>query len=316
VSSVEPDSFEVGEGNFWLIYDPEHAQPNSAQVDSYVVFSSQTSNDGNTHCSYTTIPDWPSGSFMPPGKFPPNWIDDGDIHIHNWFSNLNDLEYEGAFTLDHIDVDVWESEEDCSQGSSPSDLPCHSLAVFEDTNRPLQITAAHKQEGDFDSDWVTIDWWNSFETTNIPDIVPPSSHWTTSCYNTENGFVVSPERGFVSTKSKSDNFTIHLRSEPVSSLGPVTVQFQTSPLTPPTVTFVLANGDSASSIEFDNTNWDDPVRIFLKYKTDGETNFNIVATGGGYDIPFILLNKQNSPQTETRSASFRAVSCVHGQVGL
>jgi len=207
------------------------------------------------------------------------------------------------------------SEQDCAVFGGP-DIPCVRLATHQDTNIPAATQFAHqKHPKSFDSDWLSFNWFSSFDKDDVPAIELPETQWTTKCYNTENGFKVDPERGFVSTTAGRDSFTLQLTAKPIESLGSVRVNFQVSGVSDSTVLFQKADGTDANGLLFDSSNWNVPVTIHLKHVKDGETYFNIVATGGGYDIPYVMSSKQNHPQTETRSSSFRVLTCAHGQAG-
>jgi len=162
---------------------------------------------------------------------------------------------------------------------------------------------------------MSFNWWTSFSTNNVPVVAVPNAAWTTKCFNSENGFNVVQERGFVSTASGRDNFTISLTAKPIDGLGSVNITFQIAGLSTPSVQFQKEDGSNADGMTFDASNWNTPVSIFLKYLKDGETYFNVAAVGGGYDIPYVLSNNQNSPQTETKSSTLRVVTCANGQVG-
>jgi len=269
--------------------------------------------------SYSTLADWSgSGNFAPPGKFPPQWMGDNGLPtMNNWFLFPSNMNYIGASNWRNIAVDRWDSQNMCTVFDQPP-TPCVRVATKKGTSIPVATQFAHqKKPHSFESDWLTFDWWTEFGTTDVPDIAPPAAQWTTTCYNSENGFVVDPERAFVSTPFGMDNFTIRLSDDgrPVGSLGDVHVKFLPTNFAQAKVQFLLENGADANTLVFNANNYKTPVKIFVKYLREGETYFNVIATGGGYDIPYILTQGQRQPQRETKSAAFRAVTCLHGIVG-
>jgi len=313
-----PDN-SVNYGEFWLIYSPTGAQPGTTQASTYVVFSRKADADGTSYCSYTTIPDWSGGTFTPPSYFPSHWVSKGTITISNWFLFPNDMAYTGSDMWGNNLVDRWDSVSTCRLFGGPP-IPCTRLATLNQTSVPYAVQFGHqKKPNSFESDWLSVDLWTYFSTTdtNISSISPPEALWPSKCYNFENSLEVSPQRGYVSTASGMDNFTVNLpeNARPVDGLDPVTIQFQTSGSTPSCVDFLLENGGSANGLQFTSSNWKTPVRIFLKYLNDGETYFTIVATGGGYDIPYILFPNQKGPEKNTKTGSLRAIACANGIVG-
>jgi len=227
------------------------------------------------------------------------------------------MSYKGSDTWGNKLVDRWDSVSTCRLFGGPP-VPCTRLATLTQTSVPYAVQFGHqKKPNSFESDWLSFDLWTYFSTTdpNISSITPPEAAWPSKCYNFENSLVVSPQRGYVSTASGMDNFTLNLpeNARPVDELGPVTIQFR--PTGSSCVAFMLENGSNADGLQFTTSNWKTPVRIFLKYLHDGETYFNIVATGGGYDIPYILLPNQKDPEKDTKSGSMRAIACANGIVG-
>jgi len=315
----EGDTSAVEAGEFWLIYAPQGADPGSVQSDSFVEFSRMNITYNGTmtsYCSYTTRPDWPSGTLEPPGKFPGHWIVAGEIQLSNWFDFSSEImEYTGTGVWRGINVDHWESESTCAIfGEDP--LPCARLATPEndDTTPVANVMAYEKTPNSFESDWISFDWWNSFEAI-APQISLPFPAWTTTCYNHENGFLILPEHGFVVTPTETDNFTVALTARPVASLGPVTVTFKVGTKCVGCIAFQSAAGYTITSISFDDTNWNIPQLVFLKYLKDGETHFTLTATGGGYDIPHARSMKQTGPEIGTRSYSIRVQTCANGVAG-
>jgi len=316
--NVVPQSsdFAGDYGEFWLIYAPVGAQPGTSQASSYLVFSMFKSFDDTEYCSYTTTGGWSTSYFSPPSYFPPQWISNDSISMSNWFSFPDDMVYQGPSTWRSQKVDLWSSSSTCVVFDLPPQ-PCTRLATTQGGNTPVAVQFSHeKHPHSFENDWISFDWWTSFSTDNIPVINPPVGPWPTKCYNAENGFEVSPVRGYVSTPFGMDNFTLTLPSnaKPISGLGPVTIHFELSGPDPPAVRIVLANGNNADGLQFTTANWNSPVRIFMKYLSDGETYFNIIATGGGYDIPYIL-SPNLQPSNNTKSSAMRVLTCLHGQVG-
>jgi len=231
-----------------------------------------------------------------------------------WFDySSTPMVFSGAGTWRDVLVDLWDSVKTCTLFGKPP-VPCTRLATRTNTADFVANQFAHqKAPNSFESDWISFDWWAAFtaETATLP--LPTS--WVTKCYNTENGLLVSPEQGYVSTPQGMDNFTLALRTPPIVGLPPVKVTFSTGVSCNNCVQFVLADGSSANNLVFTANNWNIPVPIFLKYLTDGETYFYIVAVGGGYDVPHVDSEYQTTPQTSTRSASLRVLTCVHGVPG-
>lgn len=319
--SVVPQSdvSSVESGEFWLIFAPPGAVTGSSQSQNFVLFARRnlTANGKTTsYCTYTTHPDWPTGTLAPPGKFPPHWHVDGKVLMSGWIDFGSDtMTYSGTGIWRNIDVNHWESVRTCSLfGEDP--IPCARLATpVDDDNTPAATVIAHqKTPNTFESDWISFDWWTSFEAT-APSINLPFGDWTKNCYNRENGFVLAPEHGYVTTPSAMDNFTVVLTSSPIASLGPVNVQLKVERSCTNCIQFQSANGSPLSRLTFDATNWNVPQQVFLKYLKDGEVYFTLTGTGGGYDIPLVSSLKQTGPEIGTRSYSVRALACSNGVAG-
>jgi len=314
-SIVAPSGSFAETGEYWIVFSPEGADSGTPQANTYVMFKSLTSAANKSYCSYTTMPDWPTGTFQPPGKFPPQWINSNyKVDLSNWFAFPSDMTYAGSSVWRGVPVDVWNSDSACSLFGHPP-VPCTQLATKKGTNIPAATSYSHqKKPNSFESDWISFDWWSEFDTVDVPDIDLPETSWTTKCYNNENGLKVNPERAFVSTTFGMDNFTLQLTSRPINGLGSIAIKFV--PVKPnPTVSFLLEDGRIADGLSFDSSSWNVPVRIFLKYLSEGETYFTIVATGGGYDIPHISSTRQSNPAIDTRSYSLRALTCANGIPG-
>jgi len=232
--------------------------------------------------------------------------------LGNWFNIPDNLVYKGI----QGGYDSW-SEPGCDK-QHPGAV-CEDILAVTNTTTPYKITTSYEARPHrFEHNWWLQDTWTAWNPGKhlVQRYLP--AKWETTCYNEDNGFTVNPVRGYVSTKSGMDNFTVVLAAKPVASQGNVTLKFvygvgQCTKC----VTFVLANGQSADGITFDAKTWKTPVTVYLKYLSDGETYFFITATGGGYGISHWYYDGRfdGSPQQRTISYSMRSLTCANGIPG-
>lgn len=301
-------------GDFLLVYSPKGAEAGTIHSSSYVIFQHVLAGD-QSYCSYSTVPLWSGTSIEPPGIFPAHWVTStGSIEMLNWFLFPSDMAFVEVSELRGIDVEEWVSNKECTPFGST--IPCNYLAVTEGSSTPIATQTAHeKSPFSFESNWISYDYWTDYGSTNVPHVTPPQD-WTSQCSNSENGLSIFPQRAFVSTPAGMDSFTVSLQTNgrPVKSMGSVTVRIQVA-TSPATVEFVLDNGATANSIEFTHDNWNVPVTVHLKYLTPGTTQFQLVASGGSYSIPYILSKFQRVASVDVRSATLIAYACEKGVVG-
>jgi len=260
---------------YYLIYSPPFAQPNSSSVNGFTLFSLNPEVYPG-RCWYQTPP------FTQTGPFPSQWLA-GSGEIGPLFYFPTELEYKGKVDDNGIEAERWDSTQTCTMRSmNIGPIPCFSYLISSSTQLPLKYILAHQSQSSFDRDSYFVRSVLKI-APNIPtDVFNLPADWLTQCGNANNGYDVTPSRGYVCTPTANDNFTLFLSSPPVDKLGPVHVKFELSPSDYYNCTDCV-NVAPGTILTFNSANWREPARIYLQFLKYGRSSFIISASGGGYE---------------------------------
>jgi len=288
--NIEDYRRRIEDGKYFLIYNPEGAQPGSPHWNNYVAFAQIKASSGEEICTYTTSSNQLRGF---PAHFSGWNGKEAVLNFTSWFQ-LPQMTYVGSRKWRGIDSDIWVSNKtNCSTKFSAS---CELLATRgAGTNIPLETISGYPRGPYHNSDDYTSDLWTSFNTTGVPNVNTPFySDWPINCYNLENAFVFSQYGAYVSTPEVMDSFSVHLAQNGRPLKGaPVNVDIVNS--NPQAVRFEFENGQTVKTFQFTHENWMVPVKIQMRHLgLEAYTKFTLVASSGSYAFPHLTTDGYNN----------------------
>ncbi|CAF2633930.1 unnamed protein product [Rotaria sp. Silwood2] len=273
---------------YMIQYEPNGAEQGSPAAEGYTLFNFNPDYPELTkgNCWYNTFP------IKDFGAFPSSWITaDGDIDMKPWFPLPNNLVYKGVEWIPELQINAlrFDSPDICDlKTSGIGKVPC--LSYFETNDgTPAKTIQARAAAPFYDTDEYTSVIYLSF-INGIPSKFEPlfnlPAQWPSACGNANNGYSISPVRGFVVTPDGGfDNFTMTLQTPPVHSLGDeVTVTFRPKPswyYNGTECAKFTVNGNP--KVVFTKENWNKPQRVDMKFSGYGCCEYEIEGMSGCYE---------------------------------